>query len=125
MPLSPKQKKLVHIKNMEETIIVLTGAVRSGKTLYGCTIGWFEHIIKQQKEKPMFEGAMYMVVGASSSKNAYRNVTSRLIEYGKSRGFKVRKTSPQSFDYEFKRNDIKFHISTYAVKTEFSWEQWH
>jgi len=124
MPLSKKQLELIKIKNAKENIIVIDGGVRSGKTHFSSTIGFFELILHQQINNPLLEGNQYLVLGTPSAKNAYINVTSRIVEYAKQRGFSVRKIRPQNYDYEFTRNDIKFTIDTYACSTEFSWQQY-
>lgn len=157
MPLSKKQKELAKIADIPfydevndkliNRTIVVDGGVRSGKTLWASTIGFFElcYSLARKKTIPVYvvtdnetkqgfidykdaslvESAnRFMVASNASSRQAYYNVTSRINQYAKERGFIVKRTRPQNDDFTYRKGNVIFTIETYALPTNDSWEQY-
>lgn len=119
MKPSNKQLALVNIKDAKQNLIAIIGAFRSGKTLFGATLGFCELMIKQQ-QKSVFEGNRYAVVGHANVTATYKNIVKRMIDYLRARGYQCTKQGA-NYDFEIKKGNQLFYIETFSASNSVSY----
>ncbi|MFV0395336.1 MAG: hypothetical protein ACK5LC_13235 [Coprobacillaceae bacterium] len=122
MKASDKQLALINIKHVKKQIICLVGAFRSGKTLFGATLGFCELMIYQQINKQVFEGNRYAVVGHANVTATYKNVVKRMIDYLRTRGWICTKHG-NNYDFTITKGKVTFYIETFAASNSVSYEK--
>lgn len=125
MKASKKQLSLLTLYKVSQPIIVLNGAVRTGKTLFGGMFGMTELMINQQKNTHklgLIEANRYAIVGHANVEATYKNVVSRMITYLKLRGFEITK-HPKVHDYTCSREDMQFTIETFSASNTQSYQK--
>lgn len=116
---SEKQLSLLSIKYIKHHLIVLHGAIRSGKTLFG-SYAFAEFIEHVAVEVPLPGQNRFAFVGHASVEHTYDNVTINAITWLKARGWSFTKKGKSAYTARKGRRTIS--IEQYAMSNSTSYK---
>lgn len=117
--IGTKQLLLLGLVSFKESVIVTDGAIRTGKTLFGC-YGLAILIHKYAVERPSKGQNTFGVVGQANVKATHENATLSIIQMLKLLGWSCRKND---YDYVCKKGAKVVKVNTYAMNNASSFRR--